>query len=433
MNSEKQFLEESTKNLSMNQIENSIKFKLEIEIKECTILSNYFGEEANNQQSIYLPTPESLFKLINNNSFKEIVKYDQNKYNSIFNRNNNSKNNTENTGNNLDSSLNDTIILDMNKLTFIPDVSVLSLILVFLGGINTQTDIYIIFPNEVFSENPDKSCFIDNSANYEYYIYNIIQYLKKQQINFPYSYFNSLFECLEEIGIYFLKDIKSVLYSNIKDSFMSLIVNKILIILAPSNNFWLKSEKNVINNENYDKKLNNYCNIFYNKTFIKKFLTLIGKHPRCNICLISSMTKNNLKETIDGLDIEINKLLPQKFSVISQGEHDVIKSEKGIPKFFRNMEKIIQHLKLKDKWDFFDEENIIIIEGDKNKITEGTSKNTLVSNFFCEENFISGQTKKEEIERNGDKIIKYLLNLLENCVIDIREYLIKNPYSEFKV
>ena len=54
--------------------------------------------------------------------------------------------------------------------------------------------------------------------------------------------------------------------------------NKILILIAPSNNFWVKSEKDTINGQNYDIKLNNYDNgknrIFYNKKFIKKFLLI---------------------------------------------------------------------------------------------------------------------------------------------------------------
>ena len=121
----------------------------------------------------------------------------------------------------------------------------------------------------------------------------------------------------------------------------------ILVIIAPSNNFWLKSEKSIINGVNYDKKLNNYCNIFYNKKFIKKFLIKIGKHPRCNLCLMSSMTYKNLKAAIDGLDVQFNELLPKKYAIISQNEHDIIipNNKKEMPIFFRNIIKIIQHLK----------------------------------------------------------------------------------------
>ena len=71
-------------------------------------------------------------------------------------------------------------------------------------------------------------------------------------------------------------------------------------------------------------------------------MTVIGKHPRCNLGLISSMTKDNLNETIEGLNIEIHKLLPKKFSIICQEDHDIIKFENNnIPQFFRNMKKLL--------------------------------------------------------------------------------------------
>ena len=433
MNPEEQDLEESMSNLSINEKDKSRKSKLEVDLYEYTIISKYFGDDIDNTQLIYLPTPESLFNLTNTNLLQDMVKYDINKYKSFFKRQNISEPVCENEENELSSSFEEKIILDLDKIQTIQDISMVSIILVFLGGINSKNDIYEIFPNDT-PQNPDEACFIDNCVNYAYYIFNIVLYLKRQQITFPLYDLNLLFRSLEEIGIYFKQDRKSVLYRNIKDSFMSLLDNKILIILAPSNNFWVKSDKNVISNINYDKKLNNYCNIFYNKNFIKKYLTFFAKHPRCNLGLMSSMTQKNLKAAIEGLDVQFNKLLPKKYSVISQGAHDVIKPQmkKDIPLFFRNMEKIINHVKSKDKWDYFDEKNIIIIEGDKNKITEGTKGNTLVSNYFSEEYLMCDKQKKEEIEKEGDRLMKYLLNVLENCAVDVRDYLSQNPFDEFK-
>ena len=107
--------------------------------------------------------------------------------------------------------------------------------------------------------------------------------------------------------------------------------------------------------------------------------------------------------------------------------------KKDLPQFFRNMEKIIGHLKQKDKWDYFDEKNILILEGDKNKITESTIGNTMISNLFSEEYLLSDKEKKSQVESEGDKIIKYVLNLLDNCSVDIREYLSQNPFTEFEV
>ena len=433
MNSEEQDLEESLSNISISEKDKSRKTKFEVDLFEYTVISKYFGEDSDNSQLIYLPTPESLQRLTSTHLLKDMVKYDMNKYNSLFKRQNQSQIENENEENELGSSFEEKIILDLDKIPTIQDISMVSIILVFLGGINSQNDIYMIFPNDM-PQNPEEGCFIDNCGNYAYYIFNTVLYLKRQQITFPLSDMKLLFKSLEELGITFKQDNKSVIYRNIKDCFMSLLDNKILIILAPSNNFWVKSEKNVLNGINYDKKLNNFCNIFYNNQFIKKFLTLVVKHPRCNLCLMSSMTQKNLKAAIEGLDIQFNKYLPKKYSVISQGEHDVIKPamKKEIPQFFRNMEKIISHVKQKDKWDYFDEKNILILEGDKNKITEGTMGNTLISDLFSEEYLLYDKEKKIKAEQEGDKIISYVVNLLENCSTDIRDYLSQNPINEFK-
>ena len=433
MNIEEQELEESISNISISGTEKSKKTKLEVDLYEYTVVSKFFGEESDNNQLIYLPTPESILNLTSTNLLQDMVKYDIKKYSSLFTRQNQPENINENEENELGSSFEEKVILNLDKIPSIQDISLVSIVLVYLGGINSQNDIYMIFPNDM-PQNPDEACFIDNCTNYAYYIFNTVLYLKRQQINFPLSNMNLLFKSLEEMGFIFKQDNKSVIYKNIKDAFMSLLDNKILIILAPSNNFWVKSDKNTINGVNYDKKLNNYCNIYYNNNFIKKFLTSIIKHPRCNLCLISSMTHKNLKAAIDGLDVQFNKLLPKKFSVISQGDHDIIKPmmKKEMPQFFRNMEKIISHLKTRDKWDYFDEKNILILEGDQNKITEGTKGNSLISNLFSEEYLMLSKEKKKEVEKEGDKLIRYVMNLLENCVTDIRDYLFQNPVNDFE-
>ena len=419
--SEKREIENEELNESMSS--RSSNRTLNIELIEYSVISKYFDEETENIQLINLPSPESIQKLINSKLIQNLMTYDIEKYKSLFKNIGEYENNKEYEN----SLLEEKIYLDLNQITSIQDIKMLSIILVFLGGINSQNDIYSIFPNET-PQNPSEECFIDKIPNYLSYVYNFVRYIRRQQISFPFSDLNLLFKSLSEMGFTIPINNKNVLYRTIKDSFMSLLENKILIILAPSNNFWIKSEKSIINGVNYDKKLNNYCNIFYNQKFIKKFLLKIGKHPRCNLCLMSSMTSKNLRAAIDGLDIQFSEILPKKYGIISQNDHDIIipTNKKEMPIFFRNINKIIQHLKQVEKWDYFDEKNIVILEGDKNKIGESTESNTIVSSYFNENYLESDNKKKYDIEKRHDEIINYVYDLLENCPNDVRDYISHN-------
>jgi hypothetical protein len=419
---EEREIEDSTDSISIS--ERSKKNKVRVDLIEYSVISKFFEDENENSQLIYLPTPESIEELINSKLVQDFISYDINKYKSLFGKVEEENEEDE------DLSSEEKYCLDLNKIISIQDITMLSVVLVFLGGINSQNDIYTIFPNET-PQNPDEECYIDKAPNYLYYAYNCVEYLRHQQISFPFSDLNLLFKSLEDIGFHISINNKNILYRCIKDSFMSLLDNKILVVLAPSNNFWVKSEKTIINGVNYDTKLNNYCNIFYNKRLIKKFLTKICKHPRSNLCLMSSMTLKNLKAAIDGLDVQFNDYLPKKYAIISQNDHDIINpsNSKDMPLFFRNMEKIIQNLKQVEKWDYFDEKNIIILEGDKNKISESTESNTILSCLFSEEYLESENKKKYNIEKEADKIINYVINLLENCPNDVRDYISHNPIN----
>jgi hypothetical protein len=60
--------------------------------------------------------------------------------------------------------------------------------------------------------------------------------------------------------------------------------------------FWIKSDKNVIENVQYNQKLNNIKNVFYNKDFIDNFFNKIIKHPRCNFGFMKEIEEVNLKD-----------------------------------------------------------------------------------------------------------------------------------------
>ena len=104
MNSEDLSIEESLSNLSISEKEKSSKTKLEVDLYEYTIISKYFGDEADSNQLIYLPTPESLSRLISVNILQGMVKFDLNKYKSLFKVENLSQCAGENEENELASS-----------------------------------------------------------------------------------------------------------------------------------------------------------------------------------------------------------------------------------------------------------------------------------------------------------------------------------------
>ena len=84
MNSEEQDIEETLSNISLSEKEKSRTTKLDIDLLEYTVISKHFGEEIDYNQSIYLPTPESLQNLTNIVLLKDLVKYDMKKYKSLF-------------------------------------------------------------------------------------------------------------------------------------------------------------------------------------------------------------------------------------------------------------------------------------------------------------------------------------------------------------
>ena len=256
---------------------------------------------------------------------------------------------------------------------------------------------------------------------------------------------DELFVILIELGIKIAKEDKNILYRNIKDSFLSMEKNKILIFIAPSNNFWIKSEKNTINEQNYDIKLNNYSNIFYNKNFIKKFLLKVTKHPRCSFGLLSSMSFKNLKNCWDGLEKQFSSDCPKNIIFVDQRYHEEISEPNSKKKkFFRSMEKIKEHLrnlkrsrdKKKDNdeeeaenVEYFNEKNILILESEEDKIVDDTKHNSIYVNLFNEDYLGKKEQEKSSIDLEGDKVINYVVNLLENCNVDIRDYINKNKIS----
>jgi hypothetical protein len=398
----------------------------DVELKEYQIQSKFFDEGDEHIKSFTLPTIESLEKLCSLALVKDILTFDREKYKSYFNENN---------------------ILNLDKVESIKNKELVPYVLIFIGGINSSNDIFDFFEETI--NNPDESSFIDNSTDYFQYLNSIIDYLKsvgKLDVSFT---SDLLFNALDEIGINIHKDDKNVLYRNINDAFLSMEKNKILVILAPSNNFWVKSEKNTINEQNYDIKLNNHSNIFYNKKFIKKFFEKVTNHPRCSFGLLCSMNYKNLKNCWDGLEKQFSKECPKKVILFDQKDHEeiMLDQNKKKPTFLRKMSKIIEHLKKEKQMEdkkkgryeneeeagdnvlYFSEKNILILESEMEKMDD-TKPNSIFVNLFSEQYLGFDEKGKEAIDLEGDKVINYINKLFENCHDDIRIYINKNKITD---
>jgi len=418
-----------------NEEEDKIRSNPDVELKKCKIFSQFYekNDEDETAKEIDLPTPESLEKLCSPPMIKDLVTFDLQKFKSFF-----EEQKEENT--------NDVIsVLNLDKISSIKNGDILPFVIIFIGGINSTTDIYTYFDETV--KNPSEECYVDNSFSYLEYLNSFIDYLKNSEnISIAINQMELLFNALDELGVKIHRNDKNVLYRNIKDSFFSMEKNKILVILAPSNNFWIKSPKSTINEQNYDIKLNNYNNIFYHKKFIKKFLEKVTKHPRCVFGLICSMSFKNLKNCWEGLEKQFSELCPKKVIFFDQKDHEeiMIDPNKKKPQFFRKMQKILEHLKKdkeqnnknKDKEqeggdnvEYFNEKNIIILESEEDKMGE-TKNNSVYVNLFSEEYLKKDKQGQEAEDINGDRAINYIKKLLENCCDDIRDYISKHKIKD---
>ena len=418
--------------------ENEIKPNPLVELQEYKIISQLFDKNEDDQTysiNILLPTPESLDKLCNQQIVKDVLNFNLEKYKSYFEEQN-SENQEEKKK-----------ILNLDKNTSIRSKDLLPHILIFIGGMNSENTLYDFF--EGLNIQTEDQC-IDNAENYFVYLLKFLDFLKKEEkFSIPINQMDSLFSSLDELGINIPRKDTNVLYRSIKDSFFAMNKNKILVLVAPSHNFWIKSEKSSIKEQLYDLKLNNYSNIFYNKKFIQKFLKKIAKHPRCCFGIISSMTYKNLKNCWDGLEKQFTNECPKNVIFIEQNDHEKIQLDPNNKKlsFFRSMKKIIEHLSAEKKkelkkkncvtdnetesnYEYFKEKNILIVESEEDKVAEDNKNNSIFVSVFSEKYLESDEQKKMAIDLEGDKAINYIYKLLETCNDDIREYINKNRISD---
>ena len=369
----------------------------------------------------FLPTPENLLELFNLIVIQGQIEYDIEKYKSFFK--------IENEEN----------ILDLTNIQTILNNKILNSILFFLGAINFENDIYEFDSVEEEEEEEIKSPVLvenlfENSQNYMQYLQNNINLLTR---NIAFMDIDLIIKSLEEIGLKILQENNNTLYRQIKDKVMSLPENKILVLITPSNNFYVKTEKNSINGINYDFKINNITKLFLNNEFIMEFIKKISNHPRCHFGLLSSMVQKNLKTANSGMSTMFNTIYPRHISLIDQRSHDGIDLDKKgvVPKFFRNLELILKHVKTKDKLYCFNKTNVLIIESKDFKVKgeekpDSTKLNTLNVSVIDEELLRKPNAERKKIiKEKGEKLINYVYDLLENCPNDVRDYLVNHPFE----
>ena len=369
----------------------------------------------------FLPTPENLLELFNLIVIQGQIEYDIEKYKSFFK--------IENEEN----------ILDLTNIQTILNNKILNSILFFLGAINIENDIYEFDSVEEEEEEEIKSPVLvenlfENSQNYMQYLQNNINLLTR---NIAFMDIDLTIKSLEEIGLKILQENNNTLYRQIKDKVMSLPENKILVLITPSNNFYVKTEKNSINGINYDFKINNITKLFLNNEFIMEFIKKISNHPRCHFGLLSSMVQKNLKTANSGMSTMFNTIYPRHISLIEQRSHDGIDLDKKgvVPKFFRNLELILKHVKTKDKLYCFNKTNVLIIESKDFKVKgeekpDSTKLNTLNVSVIDEELLRKPNAERKKIiKEKGEKLINYVYDLLENCPNDVRDYLVNHPFE----
>ena len=403
--------EEAGKKMTLNGNHNK-RFKFTPDLKEYLIKSKI----SDAIKKFYMPTPENLAILFDLNVIKNQITYDVEKYKTFF------------------KTENEEDMIDFTNIHHIQNSKVLNSILFFLGAINSENDIYEFDDEEDEEEKalrapiPEEN-FYENSDSYIQYLQNNLSTLTR---DIAFMDLGEVIKSLEEIGINIILDDKNTLYRQIKDNVMSAPENKIMVLITPSNNFYVKTEKNAINGVNYDLKINNITKLFLNNDFIQKFINKIANHPRCYFGLLSSMITKNLKTANSGMQTQFYKIYPKHFSLIDQKSHDGedIGKKGVIPKFYRNLHSIMHHLRNKDKLYGFNETNILIIDSKDYKISDTTRNNTINVSVFNEELLRTPQKdKKNLLNEKGDQLINYVYELLENCPNDVRDYISLHPFE----
>ena len=159
------------------------------------------------------------------------------------------------------------------------------------------------------------------------------------------------------------------------------------------------------------------------------------------VVIVMFKNKANSRNNISGSNIaKLRKSLPKPNSQQALANRmqllGIDLDKKGVvPKFFRNMELILKHIKTKDKLYCFNKTNVLIIESKDFKIKEekkpeSTKLNSINISVINEELLKKPSLERKRlIEEKGERLINYVYDLLENCPNDVRDYLQNHPFE----
>ena len=403
-----------------------------VELKNYKIISKWIQinkkEHSLLYEDIILPSAKSLQNFCSCPKVKQHIIFNIDKFNSICESEKEKK------------SYYEKIILNFDKIPSITNKEIIPYIIIFIGGINSINWIYNVFEENVHV--PHETCYFDYLSNYLEYLKGILGFIQNnKKISIPYAQMDCLLQSLKELGIIFNINNNDIIYRHIKDTFLTMGINKILVIITPNSNLWIKSKMKSINIEDYScTKFNDY-NIYYNNKFIEKFMTKVAQHPRCTLCILSSMIYDNLKICWDGLVNHFKSICPKNVFLLDKDVHEEINDPNEDRLILvRSMKKILNYL---DEYinvygeeeqgeinetdiEYYNEKNIIILESDTHKITD-TKSNSIHVKLFNEKYMEKDDDDKMDLK--GDKIINYIVNILENCKGDIRDYIEWNSFN----
>lgn len=338
--------------------------------------------------------------------------------------------------------------LDLTSINSIQNKNILYSIILMLGGMNEGSDSYVFVDETDENENSliddSEKLQFENSANYLIYyqklfLFFIFKKLELKDLDY-------LFDSLDQLGLIFNNRKENTFYKQLKEFIY--INNKILVIVAPSDNFWIKSSKLEIGNVGFDIKMNNYDNLYINKELVKKFCNKIIKHPRCKFGVISSKVRKNIKKGLDAINMFVANWPDNNEIITFAQEHHfnynlVDKKTKQKPEFVRDLKKICDYIK-NSKNKEIDENHILILESEKDKIIEDnddrissdfkdkvkSTKNISIQMKLFSEAYIEyPEAEKIKFSKIEDAFLDYICNLLDNCTTSVETYLKENPFE----